>query len=150
VATLLSDKLRQLVYVSRATRIFSGDELVLLAAAAANRNRESDVGGALLYGRGLFLQALEGEPAGVEEVFTRIKRDTRHAAVQVLADHFIETRAFARWAMTPVTLDNQPNWTDEHMATVQRMMGVASVVRPGLAAHTLIGTFTKHTPRLAA
>ncbi len=147
---MMHENLRQLVYVSRALRLFTAEDLITLARQSEQRNRESDVAGALLYGRGLFLQALEGEHDAVDEVRSRIHRDPRHSNVQTLVDHTVKGRAFQRWAMTPVVLDDQLTWTDEHLAAVQRMASVATVIPPGLAAHTLIGSFTKHITRLAA
>jgi len=145
-----SENLRQLVYVSRARRIFTLGDLQDLARRAEERNQASDVGGALLYGRGLFLQALEGPSASIDGVFARISLDPRHTEVERLIDHSVKFRWFRNWAMTPIALDHQLAWTDEHIQAVRRISGVASVVPPGTAPHTLLGSFTKHVQRLNA
>lgn len=64
------------------------------------RNQEKSITGMLLYDRGLFLQALEGEQGVVQSTFLRIERDTRHRDVTVLfRDANIPSRSFGEWAM---------------------------------------------------
>jgi hypothetical protein len=142
--------IRQLVYISRAMIPFSLEDLQMLSTRAEARNKSADIGGALLYGSGLFLQALEGETDGVDEVLGRIRLDPRHREVQILVDHQVKARSFRKWAMTPIALDGKIGWTAEHVAAVERMAGVATVAPPGSAAHSLIGSFTKQIPRLCA
>ncbi len=145
-----AENLRQLVYVSRARQIFTQGDLEQLARRAEEWNQGVDVGGALLYGRGLFLQALEGPSDSIDQVFARISKDPRHTEVERLIDHSVKFRWFRNWAMTTIALDHQLSWTDEHLEAVRRISGVASVVPPGTAAHTLLGSFTKHVQRLNA
>jgi hypothetical protein len=91
--------LRQLVYVSAATRPFSEDELVALLALSRARNAERDVTGRLLHVDGSFIQAIEGSGAAVQELFGRIARDPRHRGIVVLEDGPIPARGFAAWRM---------------------------------------------------
>jgi hypothetical protein len=145
-----TENLHQIVYLSRATVAFTREELVAVSERSVTNNRSSEVGGALLYGHGMFLQALEGSREAVEVVLARIARDQRHTGIVRLVDHPISHRAFRTWAMTLIDLGSSATWTAEHQEIVERMAGVASVAPPGSGAHTLVGMFTKHVGRLAA
>jgi hypothetical protein len=144
------ETIRQYVYLSRALEAFPPEKLERLAIRSEERNRDGDVGGALLFGRGLFLQALEGAPEAVDAVLERIKLDPRHTSIRMLVDHEVDRRSFRKWAMTPISLDSHSEWTPEHARAVEQMAGVARVAKPGSAAHSLIGSFTKHVQRLVA
>jgi Sensors of blue-light using FAD len=89
----------ELVYVSAAVRMMRDAELAQLLSKARSDNAMRDVTGLLVYEKGSFLQVLEGEPAVVDELFTRIGRDPRHAQVQMLSRQNIETRTFGDWRM---------------------------------------------------
>jgi hypothetical protein len=89
----------ELVYVSAAVRSMRDAELAQLLSKARSDNALRDVTGLLVYERGSFLQALEGEPAVVDELFSRISKDPRHAKVQMLSRQSIEARTFGDWRM---------------------------------------------------
>ena len=55
--------------------------------------------GLLLFARGGFLQALEGEHDQVAEVFARISNDQRHHGIEIITDCEVTTRQFGNWAM---------------------------------------------------
>jgi hypothetical protein len=145
-----SESIRQYVYLSRALVPFTPEQLETLASLSAARNRGGDIGGTLLFGRGFFLQALEGAPEEIDSVLERIRRDPRHTNLEMLVDHTVSRRSFRTWTMTPVALDSSAVWTNEHAAIVEQMAAVARVAKPGSAAHSLIGSFIKHVRRLAA
>lgn len=135
--------LRQLVYLSRATRAFSSDELIELSESAATNNRSFDIGGALLFGMGMFMQVLEGEHDAVETVSQKIFVDPRHTEVGVVIDHQVPRRQFRNWAMTLVALDIAQNWTQEHQQMLGGMTSIASFVPKDSGAHVLMGMFAK-------
>lgn len=92
--------LRRLIYASRFTGEGDfGEVMRTIVAASIQNNRLVDVTGFLLAGEGLFLQWLEGPATAVEETFTRIARDKRHADVLALADGPAERRKFRDWNM---------------------------------------------------
>jgi hypothetical protein len=70
-----------------------------LQAVSVQRNRESQVTGALLYDDDWFVQALEGEERAVGETLERIMRDPRHSNVEVVSRATISSRQFGKWAM---------------------------------------------------
>jgi hypothetical protein len=92
--------MRQLVYVSRATRPLEFHEEAEILATARACNEESGITGVLLAKDQLFIQLLEGDHEAVEETFRRIRRDRRHIDVTVLCDGETNMpRLFADWRM---------------------------------------------------
>jgi hypothetical protein len=53
----------------------------------------------LLYLNGSFMQVLEGEEAAVDETYSRIRQDPRHAGCIVIDRWPIEKRSFSQWSM---------------------------------------------------
>ncbi len=91
--------LSQLLYVSQTRLDWSPDELAVLVARAQARNAQDGLTGLLLYGRGHFLQLLEGRRQPLLNTFNRIVLDIRHRDVDVLLDGPIVRRTFDGWAM---------------------------------------------------
>ncbi len=61
-----------LVYVSSATRPFSGEDLRALLATCRKNNAELGVTGMLLYKDGNFMQVLEGDEEAVRGLYEKI------------------------------------------------------------------------------
>jgi uncharacterized membrane protein (DUF373 family) len=62
-------------------------------------NAANGVTGMLLYGNATFLQVLEGEDKVVDDLIARIRRDPRHANMQILYRQSIERRQYSDWSM---------------------------------------------------
>jgi blue light- and temperature-responsive anti-repressor len=86
-----------LTYKSVATSSPSEADLHGLVGRARARNRSLSVTGMLLYEDGCFLQTLEGTPNELDVVWSSIKRDTRHAHIEVLSEHIAPARLFSDW-----------------------------------------------------
>ncbi len=67
-----------LVYVSSATRPFSGEDLRVLLETCRKNNAELGVTGMLLYKDGNFMQVLEGDERKVRTLYEKISGDARH------------------------------------------------------------------------
>jgi len=91
--------LRQLVYISSATRPFNEVELERLLVAVRAKNAQNGITGILLYNDQSFLQILEGTRDDVERTLARILRDPRHAGVTVVQDEVVVERDFSAWDM---------------------------------------------------
>jgi hypothetical protein len=89
----------RIVYVSTAAVAFSEEELRHLLRAARSNNEASGVTGMLVYSRGQFLQALEGESGPVISTFDRISADVRHAELKTLQRGNHADQWFANWSM---------------------------------------------------
>ena len=93
------DGLVCIVYTSTATVGFGELELALLLAISRRNNEAQDTTGVLLYREGLFMQALEGPRAAVEDAMARIAADPRHTDVRVLDEEPLTARRFGSWSM---------------------------------------------------
>jgi hypothetical protein len=91
--------LRRILYVSSIAEGMTDRVLTHIVAVAQINNRRLDVTGALAIAPGVFAQVLEGAAADVERTLQRIKRDERHAGLQLLLDEPIVHRLFDRWSM---------------------------------------------------
>ena len=83
------------------------DAAFALAEAAAIRNAEVDVTGALMFVGGAFVQVLEGDGPAVEAVFERICRDTRHRRLLLHDFSTIDRRVFDDWSMVAFEGDDE-------------------------------------------
>jgi len=94
--------LQRLIYVSRACAPATPyrDTMVHdILKAAQRRNTGLGVTGALLLCRGWFVQALEGSPEAVDDVYAHLHDDPRHADVTVIAKAPVRSREFGGWSM---------------------------------------------------
>ena len=89
----------QIIYLSRAHDDLSDGHLADLVAQASQRNQQIGVTGALYYGGGFFVQAIEGEDASVMRLYARILDDPRHEEVQLLSVRPLRERFFPSWGM---------------------------------------------------
>ena len=89
----------QVIYVSKATRKFSGKELIDLLKVSRENNGPVDVTGILLYHNESFLQVLEGPEENVEAVYEKIQKDPRHTNFLLLLRRTIEKKEFGNWSM---------------------------------------------------
>ena len=84
-------------YRSRAVAPMSELDLHRLARAAQLRNAAEGVTGLMVYDRGWIFQQLEGPSEGVARIWASIRRDRRHAAIEVLNDGPADKRSFQDW-----------------------------------------------------
>lgn len=91
--------MRQIIYVSEATKRFAPEELLGLLEVARRSNTLIGVTGLLVHRGGTFLQCFEGPPHAVETLLARIRNDTRHTSVTVLLDRMTTERLFPDWCM---------------------------------------------------
>lgn len=91
--------MNHLVYMSRAVRPLSDQDLQELLAQCRRDNAQHHVTGILFYSHGNIAQLIEGEPAVIEALFQKIARDGRHSHVHKLIEKPIEQRSFGDWSM---------------------------------------------------
>lgn len=97
--------IRQLCYLSTASRDFGADDLDRLFESARRYNEAAQVSGLLAYGGGVFFQVLEGPRDNVGAAFARICRDPAHRGVRLLQDETVSGRDFDGFALARRTLD---------------------------------------------
>lgn len=97
-----------LCYVSAATQHMTHDELIQCLAQFRKNNTLAGITGLLLYnGHGTFLQVLEGDDEVVDELYSRINKDTRHRRINCLGRRRISQRSFPDWSMGFKSLDDE-------------------------------------------
>jgi hypothetical protein len=98
--------LTSLIYASEATEEFHEHEIPDLLKQVRLANARHELTGMLLYIGGSFVQVLEGRLEMVEAAFGTIRRDQRHAHVNLIISEPILERAFEGWTMIHKTLDS--------------------------------------------
>ncbi|MEO0531704.1 MAG: BLUF domain-containing protein [Planctomycetota bacterium] len=92
-----------LLYVSQATRPFSGPALSDLCLKAQQNNAELGLSGALVYLDGRFVQYIEGPPAEVARLYERVEEDDRHTIIRCIKREPQSERLFSNWSMQVLT-----------------------------------------------
>ena len=117
--------MQRLLYMSCAGEEFSNrDELNELGEASIQRNKQSDLTGALYYVNGYFMQLLEGPSEAISETFLRIKSDDRHYDVEVLFLEEASERIFLNWSMSSNVVDVDGVSLDMHVAVDRLRQGL--------------------------
>jgi hypothetical protein len=88
-----------IVYMSRAVRPLTDQELQDLLNQCRHENAQHEVTGVLFYSHGNIAQLIEGDPETLEPLFEKIARDGRHSHVRKLIDKPIKERSFPDWSM---------------------------------------------------
>lgn len=101
----------QICYTSRATGSLDRLHYNALVTEAQDRNRGDGVTGLLLYDGARFIQALEGPEALASACMTRIERDHRHEAIDVVSRGTIAERQFGTFAMAALMPDDRDSAT---------------------------------------
>lgn len=93
--------LRSLLYVSRSTLSLPDDRGQVEHIVRLSRRFNAGVGitGALVFTEICFAQFLEGPEEHVDALLKRIRRDARHADVDVIIDRAATHRLFPGWSM---------------------------------------------------
>ncbi|MEM9951663.1 MAG: BLUF domain-containing protein [Chloroflexota bacterium] len=128
-----------LVYFSVAYKKEVPDaELMDILTIARKNNKTLNVTGMLLYRDGFFIQALEGEQAIVEDLYTKIAQDSRHKNIITVYQNEISKRLFMDWFMGFNRLE------DRHLADIEGYDGVVDAeffaTKPGRVT-SLLETF---------
>jgi hypothetical protein len=88
-----------IVYISKAARPVTPNDLQHILEGARRRNVEEDISGVLLYADGYFMQYLEGPEAGLHRVYALIKTHALHYGLVDLVREPLPAREFAEWSM---------------------------------------------------
>ena len=88
----------RLLYSSRAVDTTPA-AIEAICASARQHNAEQGVTGVLVYGGGIFMQAIEGGRQTISDLYGVIQRDGRHQDVVLLHYEEIAERRFGGWTM---------------------------------------------------
>ena len=93
----------RLLYTSRAVEP-TRSAIDSILNSARQHNHEQGVTGILVYGGGVFMQAIEGGRQVISDLYGTIQRDPRHTDVMLLHYEEILERRFGGWTMGQVNL----------------------------------------------
>ncbi|MFV0681604.1 BLUF domain-containing protein [Ottowia sp.] len=88
----------RLLYASRATDSHAAAIQDILGTARQH-NQAQGITGILVYGGGVFMQAIEGGRQAISDLYGTIQRDPRHKDVVLLHYEEIVERRFGAWTM---------------------------------------------------
>jgi hypothetical protein len=98
-------QLKQVIYVSEITDT-SSNSLTDIYDTSQKNNSEREISGCLLIGSNSYLQLLEGPESAVENLYSKIKVDSRHKKVKKLFEQHIEEKLFSSWSMKFAPFNN--------------------------------------------
>ena len=101
----MQTRLKQVIYVSEKTDT-SSDSLTHIYNISQKNNSESRISGCLVIGSNSYLQLLEGPDSAVENLYSKIKMDSRHKKVKKLFEQHIEEKSFSSWSMKFAPFNN--------------------------------------------
>ena len=101
----MQTRLKQIIYVSEKTDT-SSNSLTDIYDISQKNNLESGISGCLLVGSNSYLQLLEGPDPAVENLYSKIKTDSRHKKVKKLFEQDIEEKLFSSWSMKFAPFNN--------------------------------------------
>ena len=93
-----TEKVKQLIYVSRPTDFSNGDLKNILRSAKEN-NVGSKITGCLLCRADFYFQFLEGPKEAIDELYKKILADKRHFDIKRLRQKNVNARIFEFWAL---------------------------------------------------
>ena len=136
-------KIKQLVYISKATVPFTSASLKELTELANNNNEKLNVTGCMAYASGYFLQLLEGSDETVDSLYRKIEKDSRHKGTKLLLEARIDAdkRLFDKWFMTSFTVDTRADFPEELKQNITEIIRDQKAIIP---VHRLFMEFKKY------
>ena len=87
------------VYVSSATEPMSAADIEEIVDVSDRNNARDGITGMMLYADGNIIQAIEGPEPAVLNLMDRLRADSRHHEVTVIAMYPVDRRQFPDWKM---------------------------------------------------
>ena len=88
-----------LIYMSTSSKLLDSNELGQMLVESRNTYNKKGITGMMLYSNGSILQALEGEPEELEQMFKSIQADDKQKGVIKLKAGEESRRTFSDWSM---------------------------------------------------
>lgn len=136
-------KIKQLVYISKATVPFTTDSLKELTEVANVNNEKLNVTGCMVYASGYFLQLLEGSAESVDILYRKIEKDDRHKGTKLLLESRVDEdrRLFDKWFMTSFNVDTTKDFPEELKKNIAQIIRDQKAIIP---VHRLFMEFKKY------
>ncbi len=92
-------RLKTLTYTSQAELGLSARDLADIQERARHLNALDGITGLLVFDGNRFLQIVEGSPEAIDNLVDRLRRDSRHSALEIRDERLVEERSFPDWSM---------------------------------------------------
>jgi hypothetical protein len=96
----------EVVYHSVATGDLSEEAIFDLVKKAQESNKQKNITGCLLYHKGEFIQALEGNETDVNLLLKKIENDPRNKEMYIIFKNECAKRSYSAWNMAYSALTN--------------------------------------------
>ena len=136
-------KIKQLVYISKATVPFTSASLKALTELSNDNNKKLNITGCMAYSSGYFLQLLEGGEVAVDSLYRKIEKDSRHKGTKLLLEATIDEdkRLFHKWFMTSFNVDTITDFPAELKKSIDEIIWEPKAIIP---VHRLFMEFKKY------
>ena len=136
-------KIKQLVYISKATVPFTSASLKELTDLSNTNNAKLNLTGCMAYSSGYFLQLLEGQAETVDSLYRKIGKDTRHKGAKLLLEATVDEdrRLFGKWFMSSFNIDTTVNFPEELKQSITEIINDRKAIVP---VHRLFMEFRKY------
>ena len=91
--------LKSLTYTSLARLDLDASDLESIHRTAREVNALEGITGLLIFNGTHFLQIVEGAPNAIDDLVDRLRRDSRHSALEIRDQRQIAERSFPDWSM---------------------------------------------------
>ncbi len=103
------------LYISRSAGPQTSTMTGSILKTALSFNKVNQITGVLCQGTGFFIQMLEGDRSIINQLYSRIIRDSRHKDVEIVSFEEITDRKFKQWSMALINLsDTDPMVVLQH------------------------------------
>ena len=98
--------LKSLTYTSLARLDLGPDDLEAIHRTARELNALDGITGLLVFNGTHFLQIVEGSQPAIDDLLSRLRRDTRHTGIEVRDERSVSARSFPDWSMELVRVSS--------------------------------------------
>jgi hypothetical protein len=135
--------LKSLTYTSLARLDLDSSDIEAIHRTAREVNALEGITGLLIFNGTHFLQIVEGAPQAVDDLVERLRRDSRHSALEIRDERQIAERSFPDWSMELVRVSGSCFETKETVSD-RLPQGLAEPVRDRVIRMTeaISGTVT--------
>jgi len=98
--------LKSLTYTSLARLDLGPDDLEAIHRTARELNALDGITGLLVFNGTHFLQIVEGSQPAIDDLLSRLRRDTRHTGIEVRDERSVSARSFPDWTMELVRVSS--------------------------------------------
>lgn len=127
--------MKRVTYISRLANPLSMQEIEEIGIISRENNRQADITGFLVYFDKLFFQIIEGNEEKIDQLFVKIRKDSRHHdIVRLKTEYDIEQRLFPTWSMRAINLDDS---ADELVRPIKILLQTIT------ESHTIIEQYTQ-------